>query len=583
MQALGEPRARRRGRRHARTSSASSSAASARPHELRLWEMEAIDQYGGPQALIGELARLQRVDGPERVARLLGAPGRLPRLDRGPRRQHRGGPARPDGRAAAPGRGALHQPDAPACSRRRPTQSPHPPRPPGSSATTQRDALARGRRAPRATGPRDLAGAARALRRPRARKATASATCPTARRSTATTSWPGRRSTRTRGPSTTTASSDSPRSRPRRGRSPRELGHDDIARAAPLARRAARTTMSRQPLRLVERGRGAHRARRGRRAALVRATARGGLPGPGRRAAHGAGGAAGLLRAAHRGRQPQGRLLHQHVRPGLASPPPAAGHDLPRGRAGPPLPDRHRAGAHRPADLPSLRVAPGRRRLRGGLGPLRRAPGRARWASTTRRGSASGPLESEAWRAVRLVVDTGIHALGWTRQQSIDLLRERAGLSQLEAETETDRYISWPGQALSYMIGQREILTCGPSSSGATGAWLRPHGPSMTRPSATGRCRSRRCGRRLPGWRGARQGLEGWPVQAADELVERVAQPIDLVGRVVVHEPDAHHAALLGEPERADELPGVVVAVPGEDARARRGSARPRAGGGPRG
>lgn len=70
-----------------------------------------------------------------------------------------------------------------------------------------------------------------------------------------------------------------------------------------------------------------------------------------------------------------------------------------------------------------------------------------------------GALESEAWRAVRLVVDTGIHALGWTRQQSIDMLRQRAGLSQLEAETETDRYICWPGQALSYMIGQREILS----------------------------------------------------------------------------------------------------------------------------
>ncbi len=69
-----------------------------------------------------------------------------------------------------------------------------------------------------------------------------------------------------------------------------------------------------------------------------------------------------------------------------------------------------------------------------------------------------GALETEAWRAARLVVDTGIHALGWTRQQSIDLLIDRAGLSTLEAETETDRYISWPGQALSYMIGQREIL-----------------------------------------------------------------------------------------------------------------------------
>ena len=69
-----------------------------------------------------------------------------------------------------------------------------------------------------------------------------------------------------------------------------------------------------------------------------------------------------------------------------------------------------------------------------------------------------GALETEAWRAVRLVVDTGIHVFGWTRQQSIDLLIERAGLSVLEAETETDRYISWPGQALTYMLGQREIL-----------------------------------------------------------------------------------------------------------------------------
>jgi uncharacterized protein (DUF885 family) len=70
-----------------------------------------------------------------------------------------------------------------------------------------------------------------------------------------------------------------------------------------------------------------------------------------------------------------------------------------------------------------------------------------------------GALESEAWRAVRLIVDTGIHVLGWDRQQSIDMLRDRAGLSALEAETETDRYISWPGQALSYMIGQREIMS----------------------------------------------------------------------------------------------------------------------------
>jgi uncharacterized protein (DUF885 family) len=69
-----------------------------------------------------------------------------------------------------------------------------------------------------------------------------------------------------------------------------------------------------------------------------------------------------------------------------------------------------------------------------------------------------GMLDSEAWRAVRLIVDTGMHAFRWTRQQSIDLLRSGAGLSQVEAESETDRYITWPGQALAYMTGQREIL-----------------------------------------------------------------------------------------------------------------------------
>jgi uncharacterized protein (DUF885 family) len=69
-----------------------------------------------------------------------------------------------------------------------------------------------------------------------------------------------------------------------------------------------------------------------------------------------------------------------------------------------------------------------------------------------------GAWESEAHRAARLVVDTGLHAFGWSREQSIEVLVKRAGLARLDAEIETDRYIAWPGQALSYMIGQREIL-----------------------------------------------------------------------------------------------------------------------------
>ena len=67
-----------------------------------------------------------------------------------------------------------------------------------------------------------------------------------------------------------------------------------------------------------------------------------------------------------------------------------------------------------------------------------------------------GMLDAMAWRAARLVVDTGLHALRWPRQRSIDFLRG-AGLTETDAVIETDRYICWPGQALTYKIGQREI------------------------------------------------------------------------------------------------------------------------------
>jgi uncharacterized protein (DUF885 family) len=68
-----------------------------------------------------------------------------------------------------------------------------------------------------------------------------------------------------------------------------------------------------------------------------------------------------------------------------------------------------------------------------------------------------GMLDGQAWRAARLVVDTGLHALRWQRQRSIDFLRDDAGLSETDAVIETDRYICWPGQALTYMLGKRQI------------------------------------------------------------------------------------------------------------------------------
>lgn len=64
----------------------------------------------------------------------------------------------------------------------------------------------------------------------------------------------------------------------------------------------------------------------------------------------------------------------------------------------------------------------------------------------------------DMWRAARLVIDTGIHHLGWTRQQAIDYLSSHTALSEHEVETEIDRYISWPAQALSYKLGELKIL-----------------------------------------------------------------------------------------------------------------------------
>ena len=69
-----------------------------------------------------------------------------------------------------------------------------------------------------------------------------------------------------------------------------------------------------------------------------------------------------------------------------------------------------------------------------------------------------GMLGYQIWRAARLVVDTGVHAQGWTRQQAIDYLKQYTALPEREIQTEVDRYIAWPAQALSYYLGERSIL-----------------------------------------------------------------------------------------------------------------------------
>ncbi len=83
--------------------------------------------------------------------------------------------------------------------------------------------------------------------------------------------------------------------------------------------------------------------------------------------------------------------------------------------------------------------------------------------------SRFGQLTYEMWRAVRLVVDTGIHAFGWSREQAIEYFRERSSKPLHDITVEVDRYISWPGQALAYKLGERTITRLRREASAALG------------------------------------------------------------------------------------------------------------------
>jgi uncharacterized protein (DUF885 family) len=69
-----------------------------------------------------------------------------------------------------------------------------------------------------------------------------------------------------------------------------------------------------------------------------------------------------------------------------------------------------------------------------------------------------GMLGYQIWRAARLVVDTGVHSKNWTREQALKYMHDYTALPEHEIETEVDRYIAWPGQALSYYMGELAIV-----------------------------------------------------------------------------------------------------------------------------
>jgi uncharacterized protein (DUF885 family) len=80
-----------------------------------------------------------------------------------------------------------------------------------------------------------------------------------------------------------------------------------------------------------------------------------------------------------------------------------------------------------------------------------------------------GMLGYQIWRAARLVVDTGVHTKGWSRDRAIAFMREYTALPEHEIETEVDRYIAWPAQALSYYLGETEILKARSRAEAALG------------------------------------------------------------------------------------------------------------------
>jgi len=81
-----------------------------------------------------------------------------------------------------------------------------------------------------------------------------------------------------------------------------------------------------------------------------------------------------------------------------------------------------------------------------------------------------GRLETDIWRAIRLVVDTGVHSQHWTRQQMVDYFHAHSAIDETNVQAEVDRYIAWPGQALGYKMGQIEILSLRERARAALGA-----------------------------------------------------------------------------------------------------------------
>ena len=123
------------------------------------------------------------------------------------------------------------------------------------------------------------------------------------------------------------------------------------------------------------------------------------------------------------------------------------------------MPGHHleRASAAELADVPTFQQRGGYMAYSEGWGLYaeRLAEEMGLYSSDTMR---LGMLAADAWRSARLVVDTGIHALGWSRGRALEVFLTHVPMDPADAAVEIDRYIGMPGQALSYKVGQRELF-----------------------------------------------------------------------------------------------------------------------------
>ena len=126
---------------------------------------------------------------------------------------------------------------------------------------------------------------------------------------------------------------------------------------------------------------------------------------------------------------------------------------LHEGQPGASLPDQPAARAEGPAEVPPLQQL---HRLLRGLGSVRRSLGRELGLYEDPY-QYFGMLEAELWRSIRLVVDTGLHSKGWTREQVLEYMDAMSSTAEARAVSEAERYIAIPGQALAYKIGQLKI------------------------------------------------------------------------------------------------------------------------------